>query len=163
MTILGLFDDSKAAGNAVAELKEKGFTKEISVLARDAGEDEGDASRVKDDVTAGTAAGAAVGAVTGALAAVFAGLTSFAVPGLGLVAAGPLAAALGLSATGAVTGGLVGALADYGINEPEAKMYDEKIRAGGVLVGISAADDRVNDVRGILDAHGATEVSTLNK
>lgn len=51
-------------------------------------------------------------------------------PGLRLIVAGPLAAAL----VGASAGGLVGALVGYGIPEEHAKAYESGIKEGGIML-----------------------------
>jgi hypothetical protein len=86
---------------------------------------------------AGSAIGGGVGA---ALAAIFAVGTSVVVPGLGLVVAGPIAAALAGAGAGGVTGGLIGALVGAGIPEDRAKEYDRGLREGGILIGTRARD-----------------------
>ena len=62
--------------------------------------------------------------------------TSVALPGLGLVIAGPVAAALAGAGAGAATGGLVGALIGWGIPEERVKVYEEGIKEGGILMGV---------------------------
>ena len=73
----------------------------------------------------GSAIGGGIGA---ALGAIFAIGTSIVVPGLGLVVAGPIAAALAGAGAGGATGGLVGALIGAGIPEDRAKLYESGIR-----------------------------------
>jgi hypothetical protein len=48
----------------------------------------------------------------------------------------PAAAFTGLIAGGAV-GSMVGALIGAGIPEQQAKAYDEQLKAGGILVGVT--------------------------
>jgi hypothetical protein len=81
----------------------------------------------------GGAIGTAVGAAIAAIAAIG---TSIAIPGLGLVVAGPLAAALAGGGAGAVTGGLIGALVGAGMTEQNAQAYQEALRNGGVAIGV---------------------------
>ena len=76
-----------------------------------------------------------------ALAALFAVGTSIAIPGLGLVVAGPIAAALAGAGAGAATGGLIGAMVGAGIPEEHARAYEEGVRKGGVLIGARERDD----------------------
>jgi hypothetical protein len=164
-TVIGFFADSTAAGEAVGDLKSKGYTKEISVLAHDKSTEGGDMHEVKKDAAVGAAVGTAVGAVTGALAGLFSGITALAVPGIGILIGGPLAMALGLTggAAGALTGGLAGALIDWGINAPTAKLYEQRIMRGEVLVGVSVPEERTGSVRSVLEAHGADEVNTVTR
>ena len=59
-------------------------------------------------------------------------------PGLGLVIAGPLAAAVAGAGAGGVTAGLVGALIGWGIPEDRLKEYEQGINDGGILIGVKA-------------------------
>jgi uncharacterized protein YjbJ (UPF0337 family) len=87
----------------------------------------------------GSAIGGGVGA---ALAAIFAVGTSVVVPGLGLVVAGPIAAALVGAGAGGATGGIIGALIGAGIPEDRAKAYERGLKEGGIVIGTRARDDR---------------------
>ena len=58
-------------------------------------------------------------------------------PGLPIIAAGPLAAALAGGATGGTVGGIIGALIGYGIPEERAKLYDKGVEEGGVVMGVT--------------------------
>ena len=90
----------------------------------------------------GLGKGAAIGGGVGAaLAALFAIGTSILIPGLGLVVAGPIAAALAGAGAGGATGGLIGALIGAGIPEDRAKEYERGINDGGVLIGTRYRDD----------------------
>ncbi len=118
----------------------------------------------------GAKTGATIGSVIGA------GLGIAAVVGLipiigPVFAAGPLIAALGFGGgavattavgalTGAAAGGLVGALINLGIDEEEAKIYEEKITSGNVLVAVHA--DGAIDVSKVLIDEGATDVHPYN-
>ena len=86
----------------------------------------------------GSAIGGGIGA---ALAAIFAVGTSVLVPGLGLIVAGPIAAALVGAGAGGATGGLIGALIGAGIPEDRAKEYERGLNEGGILVGTRARDE----------------------
>ena len=65
-------------------------------------------------------------------------------PDLGLIVAGPLLAALAGGGAGAVTGGIIGGLIGSGIPESNAKAYEEILKTGGVVIGVTpkTADDR---------------------
>jgi uncharacterized membrane protein len=94
----------------------------------------------------------------GGAGALLAGLSAIAIPGIGLLVAGPLATALTAAGVGAATGGLVGALVDKGIPDNQAKHYQQSIDAGQVLVSVEAAENVCNEAADILKKHGATEV-----
>jgi len=86
----------------------------------------------------GAGIGGAIGAVAAAVAAIG---TSIAIPGLGLVVAGPLAAA----GAGAALGGLIGALIGWNMPEERVKQYEEGIKQGGILMGVRARTDEEAD------------------
>ncbi|MBI1862619.1 general stress protein [Candidatus Microgenomates bacterium] len=157
--VIGVFKDSQKAGDAVSELKDKGYTKDISVLSRDNKADV-KSTDVKQDVADTAAVGAGVGAVAGAI---LAGLSAVALPGLGLLVGGPLAALLTGGAAGALTGGLVGSLVDLGIPEDVARDYEARINRGEVAVGVDADGDKLPQVQQILDTHGAEHVQIVEK
>jgi hypothetical protein len=86
----------------------------------------------------GSAIGGTAGAVIGAIAAIG---TAVAIPGLGLVVAGPIAAALAGAGAGGLTGGIVGALIGSGIPEDRAKDYESGIKEGGIVMGVKPRTD----------------------
>ena len=141
-TIVGVFNDSKKAGDAVAELKNKGYTNDISVISKDVNGEGVKSEQVKDDVTDGAVAGAAVGGALAGLATLLAGAAALAIPGAGILILGPLGAAL----AGAATGGLVGALVDWGIPQEKAKEYEHRIKSGDVLVAVKTNKDKEQHV-----------------
>lgn len=115
----------------------------------------------------GAVSGAVVGGTIGGLAglATVVGL----IPVIGpIFAAGPLIAALGIggaagtvaagAATGAAAGGLIGALANFGVNEDRAKAFEERVMAGDVLITVHSDEDA--RVAPILLENGATQVET---
>ena len=75
------------------------------------------------------------------LAGVAAVGTTLVLPGVGLVVAGPLAAALAGAGAGGITGGLIGALIGAGIPEERVKHYEEGIKNGGILMGVTPRSD----------------------
>jgi hypothetical protein len=62
---------------------------------------------------------------------------ALAIPGIGpLIAAGPIMAGLAGLGVGGAVGGLVGALVGMGIPEYEAKLYEGRVKNGGVLLSV---------------------------
>jgi len=106
----------------------------------------------------GAATGGTIGGVLGAIAAGLVATGIVAVPGLGLVAAGPVLATLAGLGAGAAAGGVTGALIGVGLPEHEARFYHEQIEYGGILVGVYTHDDRAKQARKILEAAGAEKV-----
>ncbi|MGQ3889476.1 hypothetical protein ACQUW5_10640 [Legionella sp. CNM-1927-20] len=98
-----------------------------------------DGDRVKEGMGVGGAIGAITGATLGAIAAIG---TNLAIPGLGLVVAGPIAAGLAGAGAGSLSGGLIGALAGWGIPEDKARRYEEGVRSGGIVMGVRRDPNR---------------------
>ncbi|MDX6446493.1 MAG: hypothetical protein QOH71_3567 [Blastocatellia bacterium] len=138
----GLFRDRDSAERAYRTLGERGYGKDdVNLLMSDetrkkyfADRDTEIGTKAWEDAGKGAAIGGAVGATLAALAAIG---TTLALPGLGLLIAGPIAAAFAGAGAGAVTGGLVGALVGYGIPEERAKLYEQGIKDGGIVMGVS--------------------------
>jgi hypothetical protein len=129
--------------------------------AREVG-DEGAPLTTTDEET--TAEGAATGAAVGAVVGLTAGLATLLVPGFGLVlAAGPLAWALGGAAgavaAGAVAGGVYGALRDLDIDETAARGYEERLRRGDVLLTARVPLLPEEQIRAVLVEWNAEDVN----
>ncbi|KTD17297.1 hypothetical protein [Legionella jordanis] len=90
------------------------------------------------DVAVGSAIGGAIGGTIGAIAAIG---TTVLFPGLGLIVAGPLTAALASLGMGAISGGLIGVLIGWGIPEETAKNYEAEIKSGGILLVVHEKKD----------------------
>ncbi len=99
------------------------------------------------------------------------GIGAIAIPGIGgLLIGGPLAAALGLTGaaaatvsgavTGALAGGLVGGLVGLGVPEETAKVYENRIREGGVLIAVAAREGD-DEAHAVLEEHGADEIRNV--
>lgn len=90
----------------------------------------------------GAGIGGAIGGTLGAIAAAIAAVgTTLALPGLGLVIAGPLAAAVAGAGAGAAGGGLIGALIGWNMPEERVKEYEEGVKQGGILMGVHARSE----------------------
>jgi hypothetical protein len=157
--VTGLFKSRGNADRAVEDLVHYGFTRDdISLLMSDATRGREFGMQMATKAPEGAATGATIGGVLGAIAAGLVALGVLAVPGLGLVAAGPIVATLAGLGAGAAAGGLTGALIGLGLPEHEAKFYNEAIERGGILVGVYTHDDRAGQAKKILDAAGAENV-----
>jgi hypothetical protein len=93
------------------------------------------------------------------VAGLLAGIAALAIPGIGpILAAGPLAAALGGMLAGGAVGGIIGALATEGVPEEYARRYAASIEQGETLVSVRTDPLRRDAVERALVAHGGTEV-----
>ena len=71
----------------------------------------------------GAGIGGTIGGVVGAVLAAVATTAAIAIPGFGLIAAGPIAAGLAGAGAGGLAGTIVGALVGAGIPEERARLY----------------------------------------
>jgi hypothetical protein len=158
----GMFRDREAAERAYECVTSRGYTdKDVSLLMSD---ETRTRCFPRDAVTKtelGTMAaeGAGIGGVAGAgIGALLVGLAAagIAVPGLPIIAMGPLAAALAGGGTGGVVGALIGGLVGYGIPEERAKVYEQGIKEGGIVFGVTpkTEDDADYIERGWSSARG---------
>ena len=139
--VTGLFRDLATAERAIAIATERGYApKEINVVMDDDVRQRYTADYANDPTLATTKPesvdlGGPAGGMLGTLfAAVTAVGTFLLVPGL--VIAGPVAQALAAAGAAAVTGGLIGALHDWGIPNERLARYEAAIKGGGILLGV---------------------------
>ena len=146
--LTGMFRDRTSAERAYNSLHSRGYTKDdVNIIMSDDTRKRHFAdtqvetelgSKALEGAGAGSAIGGTLGAIVGALAALG---TSVALPGLGLIIAGPLAAGLAGAGAGGLTGGLLGALVGSGIPEERAKVYESGVKEGGIVMGVTPRSD----------------------
>lgn len=145
--LTGMFRDRESAEKAYNSALSRGYSKDdVNVMMSDQTRDswfaDGDDSGLGSKALEGAGTGSAIGGTLGAIIAGIAAIgTSVLIPGLGLVVAGPLAAALAGAGAGGLTGGLVGALIGSGIPEDRAVQYEEGIKNGGLVMGLNPRND----------------------
>lgn len=150
-TVTGLFKDKASAECAYDALTARGYDKDKSdVMMSDETRDRHYSGITAADTelgskaAEGTGTGAAIGGTVGAVLAAIAAIgTTVALPGLGLIVAGPIAAALVGAGAGGLTGGLIGALVGSGIPEEHAEAYETGIKSGGIV--LRATPDNAED------------------
>jgi len=161
--VTGLFKNRLAAEAAVDAIMKRGYTRDdISVMMSDATQSKEFALQTRTHAADGAGIGGAVGGVVGAvLAAIVAVGSTILLPGINLVIAGPIAAALAGAGAGGATGGVIGALIGAGIPEYRAKVYEAGLRSGGILLGVEAkSDEEVDKLEELLEAIGGEHVKT---
>src|SRR6476620_6814299 len=142
--VTGLFRDRESAERAYGSLTERGYGQDdVNLVMSDEtrkkhfavdGRETELGSKALEGAGTGAAIGGAVGATLAAIAAIG---TTLALPGLGILIAGPIAAGLAGAGAGGATGGLIGALIGAGIPEERVKNYEEGIKKGGILMGVT--------------------------
>lgn len=171
--VTGLYDSPEHAGRAYQDLTSRhGYgADDVSVLMSDETRTRhfGDATpgqefAAADEGGSKAAEGAGIGGATGlglgaALGAILAAATSIAIPGLGLVVAGPIAGAIAGAGAGGAAGTLLGALIGAGIPEERAKAYESGIRKGGIVLGTRARDEaHAAELERDFSTHGGRDI-----
>ncbi len=159
--VTALFKSPESVDLVIEQIVRKGIPQEdISVLLSETTRGREFAVAASTKAPEGATAGAAAGGVLGAVGAALVAAGTVTVPGLNLLAAGPIVAALAGAGAGGTAGGLLGALVGAGIPEHEAKFYSGRLSDGGILVGVYVHDDRVASVKDILKASGGESIKT---
>ncbi len=154
--ITGLFETEASAEEAVAHLKQIGYTQnEISVIMKDRNAAREFAVDTGSHTMEGVGTGAAIGGTIGAVLAGLLAVGSVAIPGVGLLAAGPLAAMLAGAGAGGLAGSLLGWLVGVGIPEDVAPYYERGLQAGGIVVAVATHAGDENRVRDILNGRAS--------
>lgn len=141
--VTGLFRDRESAEQAYGSLTSRGYAQDdVNLVMSDETRNkhfvDGRETELGSKALEGAGTGAAIGGAVGAtLAAIAAIGTTLALPGLGLLIAGPIAAGLAGAGAGGATGGLIGALVGAGIPEETVKKYEQGIREGGIVMGVT--------------------------
>jgi hypothetical protein len=144
--LTGMFSDRESTESAYNTLHERGYnTDDVNLMMSDEtrkkhfskGETE-----IGTKAMEGAGTGSAIGGIVGAAAGIIAAIgTSLVIPGLGLVIAGPLAAGLAGAGAGGVTGGLIGALVGSGMDEERARLYEDGIKDGKIVMGVKPKNE----------------------
>ncbi|MBW3636150.1 MAG: general stress protein [Armatimonadetes bacterium] len=161
--VTGMFDNRMDAEHAVDALLARGAQRDdISIVVNEQARSqyfpddsaEGMGNKAGEGAGVGAAVGGTLGAIGGALALTAGNLF---LPGVGLLAAGPLLAGLAGAGAGGLAGTLVGALVGMGIPEEEAAHYETGLREGRILVGVNVREGAEAEARAILNAQGANQ------
>lgn len=146
--ITGLFSDPDSATRAYQACIERGY--EIgdvnAVMSEATRRRFADKSEFATSLASPKAEGGELGGPTGGRAELLIAIAAavgaaLALPVLGFVAAGPVAAAFTAAGAAGVASGLVGALADWGIPEDRMRHYETGVRQGGILMMVDARSD----------------------
>ena len=169
--IIAVFLDKNDVDSSLRSLIKKGFeVKDFSIIMKKLALHK--ESLIVGKVTDGAAAGIATGGVVGGLTGLLVGIGAVTLPGVGsLLVSGPIASLIGISGalgatasgafTGILTGGFIGVLLGFGIPEDQARIYEEKIKAGSVVLLIPVSEDNENKALEILELNNAQQIRTI--
>ncbi len=162
-SVFGIYPAYPNVERGVKVLRTAGFRdSDISVLypentdSKDLAQEK--SNKVQDGATAGGGTGALVGGALGSLV----GLVGLAIPGVGpFMAAGPILGALAGAGFGGVLGEIAGALLGMGMPEGEARLYEQRVKSGGILISVySDSPEWTQRAQEILQQTGAGDIST---
>ena len=156
IVVTGMCADLSTAEQVLSRLEQAGFPRDsASVITHHTPEHE----KVLIEATDATDVGLVAGALTGGILASLA-FAALALPGVGVIAAGPLVTALTAGMAGAAAGGLIGALEGHGLSKQLAQEYDTALHQGHVLVAVHTEDhESAHRAMEVLEAAGATKGS----
>ena len=147
--VTGLFKDRESAEKGYRSVADRGYdTSDINLAMgedtrkRYFDSDDSATTELGNKAAEGAGIGGAIGGTIGAIAAALAAVgTSLVIPGLGIVIAGPAAAALAGAGAGAAAGGVIGALVGWGMPEERVKHYEAGIKSGGIVMAVKPRSD----------------------
>jgi len=164
--VFGIYQSASQAERAVDSLVREQFSNaDISVLLPDQEGSRDFAHEKHTKAPEGTTTGVAAGGTIGGAIGLLAGIGALAIPGVGpFIAAGPIMGALAGVGVGGAVGGLVGALVGMGIPEYEAKRYEGRIKAGGVLLSVHCATSgEITRAKDTLKRTGAEDIASTGE
>jgi uncharacterized membrane protein len=162
-TVTAIFNTRDEAQTALIKLDQAGYTsKDVNVLMTEETRGKHFGIDDKSKVGEGAATGATIAGLAAGLFMAIGSAGVMLVPGLNLIVSGSLVAGLAGLGAGAAAGGLVGALVGLGVPEHEAKLYEDTIRKGAILIAVNTINDAdVDKVKTVLKATKAQSITAL--
>lgn len=164
--VYGIYKTRLQVESALDQMKADGFRNtDISVLFPQNSGTKDFAHEKNTKAPEGATTGAGSGAVIGGALGWLAGIGMLAIPGVGpLIAAGPIMATLAGAGIGGTVGGIVGALIGMGIPEYEAKRYEGRIKAGGILLSVHCdSSEWIKRAKEMLKETGAEDIASTSE
>ncbi len=160
--ITATFENRTAAEAALIKLVDMGIREEqLSLIVTEQSRGNHFNIETKSRADEGAAVGATFGGVVGAFLGSVMAAGALAIPGLNIIVVGSLAGALAGLGAGAATGGLIGALVGAGIPEHEAKIYEDEIKSGNILLAVKPVDgDQKRRIQELLKKTQAFNIAT---
>ena len=160
-TVTALFETEDEAGRAASALVEDGFLHDqIGIIAghelshpeHHITAPENSEGKVVNAVGKGLAYGGGLGAIAG-------GLSALLIPGIGpLLVGGALATTFLGAGLGASVGGVMAGLMKAGVDESDARLFEDALRHGGVVLTVHTDEDNARRAVTILDTNGALDM-----
>ena len=161
--VFGIYRETTSLSSGLEMLRSAGFrSTDVSVLMPENLGTKDFVHTKETKAPEGAATGAVSGAVIGGALGWLIGIGALAIPGLGpFIAAGPILGMLAGVGAGGTVGGVAGALIGLGVPEYEAKRYEGRVKAGGILLSVHCDDSTwVKRAKNILEQSGAEDVAS---
>jgi hypothetical protein len=147
--VTGLFSDGPSAERAYQACMERGYAMdEVNVVMSEDtrqrlfSEESGTTAQLAKREAEGGELGGPAGGRVQILVTIFAAVgAALALPALGFVVAGPIAAALASAGAAGLVAGLIGTLGHWGIPQERVRRYEAGIKKGGILMMVEARSD----------------------
>jgi hypothetical protein len=163
--VTALFDTTTEVDKAIQSLEDLGYTKgDLSVITKQTSVD------LNQNKTKVIQDGATTGGVVGGLIGLLTGIGILAIPGIGaLFIAGPISTMLGLTGTvattasglmsGALAGGIIGAFKSLGVDEIKAKIMEDRIKNGDILLVVECDNEAdIYTIKDTLEENGGQHI-----
>ena len=159
--VTATFRSRSNAEDAVSGLIDAGFFQDdISLLVTDSTRGKSFAIRENTKSEEYTGQGATAGGAFGAITALLMSASIIPSGGLSLVAIGPLFATLAGLGAGSFAGGVIGALVGAGVPEHEAKLYENSVKDGSILLAVAVENhDEKKLAEKVLKAADAVKIA----
>ncbi|PZP53482.1 MAG: hypothetical protein DI586_10990 [Micavibrio aeruginosavorus] len=159
--ITASFDTREAAEKALHKLENAGVTEsQVSIIISD--DTHGTHFTVDRESKSdeGIVAGGLAGGLVGAVLASILSAGALAVPAAGIVISGWLVSAAAGMGAGMAAGGVIGGLIGAGIPEDEAKVYEDAVKSGAILMAVRPeSDEQSATVKSALSATDAHNIA----
>lgn len=164
-----VFETRGDAERVFAKLETIGVTQsQISILATDNARNRHFSIENTTKAEEGAVSGGTVGGLAGAIVGALTSASAIFIPGMNVIVSGYLVSILAGLGAGAVTGGLLGALVGLGFPEHEAKLYEDELKNGNILLAVKPIDDtqrkRIQEILDVVkpDYEGTNVVSNTS-
>ncbi|MFZ5425052.1 MAG: low temperature-induced protein [Patescibacteria group bacterium] len=170
--VLGMFKSVDEVNAVLKTLEVNGYTKDAISVVTSKDALNSDKVKFENNVVEGVKDSAKTGGVIGGILGLLVGVGALTIPGIGLLfVSGPIAAALGITGVagatasgaiaGSLVGGIAGALKEIGVDEQLAVKYEEDLKQGYLIVGVTARDGDTQRIKDVFSSNGAMHISDL--
>lgn len=151
--VTATFSSRADADKALLELERLGISEDqIGVVVTDETRENNFNIEKGSKATEGFTTGATVGGLAGGVWGALATAAATTVPGFNVILAGAAVSLFAGLGAGATAGGLIGALVGAGMTEHEAKIIEDEVKNGAILIAVKPeSDDQKDKIENLLE------------